>query len=352
VTPAPRILLSAQTLAPGNGGVGAVARMTARALIERYDVQALACQDETGASIGRVRVRGFANRRASFVVANFLARRKATHVVYDHAGTSRAHLTGSLAYRPYAVWLHGWEAWHEPRADYLRALRGARLVLANSAYTVKRAGAALDGVAVHVCELGTPDDAAPSAQRSGGPPTVMLLGRADDLFAKGHDLLIQIWPAVVSAVPEARLLFVGGGSALSRVRSLVSASPARNAIELAGFVADQELESYWTRATVFAMPGFAEGFGLVYAEAMRHSLPVVASTDDGGQHVNVDGVTGFNVPRTDTRRLTDVIVDLLRDRDRAQALGSAAYARWHERYTFSAFSRRLISATTEFLCTS
>ena len=49
------------------------------------------------------------------------------------------------------------------------------------------------------------------------------------------------------------------------------------------------LDAYWQRATVFAMLGFAEGFGLVYAEAMRRGLPVVASMEDAGQEINVDG---------------------------------------------------------------
>lgn len=351
-TPALRILLSTQTLAPGNGGVGAVARMAAMALAPRHHLEAIACQDDAGGSIAGIAVRGFGNRRLAFAAANLRECLRATHVIYDHAGTARAHFDVPLASRPYAVWLHGWEVWHEPRADYLRALRGARLVLANSAYTVARAGSALDGVRVTVCELGTLADEAPGDTPMAGPPTVLLLGRVDDMFAKGHDILIDIWPAVLAAVPDARLVFVGGGPALGRLQTLVAASPARQAIEVAGFVPDEALDVYWRRATVFAMPGFAEGFGLVYAEAMRRAVPVIASTDDGGQDVNVDGVTGFNVVRHDTRRLTGVIVSLLRDRDQARALGAAAQARWCERYRFSSFTSRLMAATSEFLCTS
>jgi phosphatidylinositol alpha-1,6-mannosyltransferase len=348
-TPNARILLSAQTLAPGNGGVGAVARMTVMALAPRFSMEALACQDVMGGSIDGVDVRGFSSRRLAFAAANLRGTRRATHVIYDHAGTARAHVDLPLAGRPYAVWLHGWEVWHEPRADYIRALRGARLVLANSNYTVRRAGAALSGMRVVVCELGTHADSAPPQAPSEGPSTVMLLGRADEMFAKGHDILIDIWPAVVSAVPDARLLLVGGGPALGRLQKLVAASPARGAIEVAGFVPDEALDGYWWRATVLAMPGFAEGFGLVYAEAMRRAVPVIASTDDGGQEVNVDGVTGFNVARRDTHRLTDVVVSLLRDRDHVRALGAAAQTRWRDRYRFSAFTQRLMTATADFL---
>jgi phosphatidylinositol alpha-1,6-mannosyltransferase len=82
---------------------------------------------------------------------------------------------------------------------------------------------------------------------------------------------------------------------------------------------------------------------------MRHGLPLVASTDDGGQEINVDGITGFNVPRSNKKRLTEVLVTLLRDHDYAQALGAAGQARWREQYSFSAFRRRLVTSTNDFL---
>ena len=102
---------------------------------------------------------------------------------------------------------------------------------------------------------------------------------------------------------------------------------------------------------VFAMPGYAEGFGVVYIEAMRRGLPVIASTEDAGKEINADGITGFNVPCKNKRRLTEVIVTLLRDRDLARSLGYAGYLRWKERYTFSAFERRLGDAVKRFLAT-
>lgn len=325
--------------------------MTASVLLRRCRIEALACQDAADHQIETVSVRAFANRRLQFFLANLAASQCATHVVYDFAGTARAHIDLPFRRRPYAVWVHGWEVWHAGSPKYLRAISGARLVLANSDYTVARAnGAFPNGVEVVSCPLGTVQDNPPAKLGpSDGPPTVMLLGRADELFAKGHDILIEIWPDVVSAVPDARLLLVGGGNALDRVRDLAAASPARHSIEIAGFVPDDALDAYWRRAAVFAMLGFAEGFGLVYAEAMRRGLPVVASTEDAGQEINIEGTTGFNVSRNDKKRLTEVLATLMRDRDLARTLGAAGHLRWKEQYTFAAFGRRLTDATHRFL---
>src|SRR5258707_326052 len=115
-----RILLSAQTLAPGNGGICKVARMTASALSGEHQVHALACQDPFDYRIESISVRAFNDRRAQFVVSNVLSAFWATHVVYDFAGTARAHFEVPLIPRPFAVWVHGWEAWPEAPAKYLR----------------------------------------------------------------------------------------------------------------------------------------------------------------------------------------------------------------------------------------
>jgi phosphatidyl-myo-inositol dimannoside synthase len=349
----PRLLLSAQSFISGNGGICAVARMSASALSHRCSIVALACQDAADHRIETIPVRAFADRRLEFLVANLAACQGATHVMYDFAGTARAHIDLPFRRRPYAVWVHGLEVWPEAPPKYLRAISGASLILANSAYTVARADGALpNGAEVVTCPLGTPHSSPPvNIGPSDGPPTVMLLGRADELFAKGHDVLIEVWPDVVSAVPDAHLLLVGGGSALNKVRNLAAASPARGSIEIAGFVPDDALDAYWQRAVVFAMLGFTEGFGLVYIEAMRRGLPVIASMDDAGQEINVDGTTGFNVSCKDKRRLAEILVMLLSDRDFARKLGAAGYARWQTHYTFAAFKQRLTAATDRFLAT-
>jgi phosphatidyl-myo-inositol dimannoside synthase len=325
--------------------------MTGSALARHYQVEALACQDTIDHRVGSIMVRTFSDRRLPFVVANLAAVQRATHVIYDFAGTARAHLNLPLCHRPYAVWMHGLEVWQGTAPKYLRAISSADLIIANSNYTVERANGLLPkGIEIVACQLGTPEDHLPAKiGPSEGPPTVMLLGRADELFAKGHDLLIEVWPDVVSAVPDAKLLLVGGGSALRRVRDLAAASTARSSIEVAGFIPDHAIDAYWQRTVVFAMPGYTEGFGIVYIEAMRRGLPVIASTEDAGQEINADGITGFNVSCKDNKRLAEAIVTLLRDRDLARSFGASGHSRWKDQYTFSAFERRLGGAMKRFL---
>jgi trehalose synthase len=79
---------------------------------------------------------------------------------------------------------------------------------------------------------------------------------------------------------------------------------------------------------VVVQKSLAEGFGLTVAEAMWKSRPVVASAVGGIQDQIVDGESGLLArdPR-DLEEVGRLISSLLRDQERAQAMGEAARER-------------------------
>ena len=337
------LLIAAQFLSEGSGGIAEVARMTTKSLAARFPTRALACQDREDFRFDNVHVRAFGNSRLRFVAEFALASIQATHIVHDFVGTARAQRFSLGRRSRNAVWAHGIEVWGDLRREHAEALRRSDLVLVNSAYTLERAQGALAGARnVRLCHLGTTSDDAPDFAGIGeGPPTVLLLGRIDPRFPKGHDLLVSIWPRVVSAVADARLVFVGGGPALTALRDLVAQSPVAASIDVVGFAPAHRIDAIWRRATVLTMPSVEEGFGLVLIEAMRRGVPVIASRADAGQEINLDGVTGFNIDRARPDQLSDMIVEILRNRSVCARLGAAGGDLWRNEYRFSAFDRRL-----------
>src|SRR5438093_6399330 len=88
-----------------------------------------------------------------------------------------------------------------------------------------------------------------------------------------------------------------------------------------------------SRARVVAQKSLAEGFGLTVAEAMWKERPVVASRVGGIQDQVVQGETGLLIddPR-DLAGFGAAIGELLRDEDRARAMGRAGRRRVQERF--------------------
>ncbi len=80
-------------------------------------------------------------------------------------------------------------------------------------------------------------------------------------------------------------------------------------------------------ATVFACPSIYEPLGIVNLEAMACGTAVVGSRTGGIPEVVADGETGLLVPVGEPEPLADALNVLLRDPDRAEAMGQAGRKR-------------------------
>lgn len=275
-----------------------------------------------------------------------------SHFIYDFLGMARAHCRLPLLRRPFLTWMHGIEVWEGTRPDRIAWARRANTLLANSAYTRDRADRAFGGFAcARVCWLATETDYPPRTPPTFlGPPTVLMIARFDgDGGYKGQRELIACWPKVVASVPDACLVFVGRGPGRPMIEQLANDSPVRPQIEFRGFVPDEEMEPIWAGASLFAMPSRGEGFGLVYIEAMRRGVPLVASVHDAAPEINLEGVTGFNVNLDNPDELPERLIFLLKNPDRAALLGRNGQMRWREHFRYSCFRERFLPFLREFL---
>jgi glycosyltransferase involved in cell wall biosynthesis len=96
-------------------------------------------------------------------------------------------------------------------------------------------------------------------------------------------------------------------------------------VHFAGF--QESVFGFLAALTIYVHPVLMEGFGLAVLEAMAMARPVVASSTGGVPEVVRHGETGLLVPPGDEIALADMVVTLLRDPDRAEAMGQAGHIR-------------------------
>jgi phosphatidylinositol alpha-1,6-mannosyltransferase len=351
-----KLFMGCESLLPGNGGICRVARLTTKVIAEEaakssLSARTLVLNDPVLTTNLGVPFESARGSRARFVYGVTKAAFTQDHFVYDCLGMARAHCRLPLLRRPFLTFICGIEVWKGARPDRIACARRASVLVAISEYT--RARAERDfGCFSHarVCWLGTETDEAPSpAPERNGAPRVLIVARMDNPSYKGHAELIQAWPTVVAAVPDAILTIVGTGDGAAEYKSMSGRLPCADRIEFRGFVPDEEMDDVWSQTTLFAMPSRGEGFGLVYIEAMRHSVPVIASVHDAAPEINVDGYTGYNVNLERREGLAEKIIYLLRNRDHAAELGSNGQRRWHEHFRYSAFRSRFVPILSDFL---
>lgn len=342
----PKVLLAADSLDPGNGGICRVSRLIARVLEQQVvsggiaGARAVLLGDDQPAHFDHLPVHTVRSRRAAYVARVWAGAASHTHVIYDSVSMARAHPNFWPLDRPHLIYLHGLEIWHIARAEHLRAAWRADFLIANTRHTKER-GNRLHGNfdRAEVCWLATEENDPVPRTIPSGPPTVTIIGRGEGY--KGHEPLIDCWPRVVAAVPDARLLVVGKGRAINEFHAIAARSPVASHIEFTGYVPESQMPDVWARTHVFAMPSRGEGFGLVYLEAMAAGLACVGSIRDAASEVIVNGETGMLVDPDNLEAMSRAIVDLLRNPGRARQMGEAGRRRLSSHFSYDRFRDRM-----------
>jgi glycosyltransferase involved in cell wall biosynthesis len=147
---------------------------------------------------------------------------------------------------------------------------------------------------------------------------------------KGHATLIEAWPQVLRAVPDAYLLIVGEGSRREALEAQAREMRVAHRVVFTG--RRDDVPSVTAALDVAVLPSYREAQGLSILEAMALSRPVVASNVGGIPEMIEDGVTGLLVPPHDADALARSISRLLLDHPLADTLARAGHDLVHDRF--------------------
>jgi phosphatidylinositol alpha-1,6-mannosyltransferase len=263
----------------------------------------------------------------------------ATHIGLAPLARCLKNLSGGR----FLMFLHGVEAWGPlPRATRW-GLRGCDLLVANSQFTLDKfyeshpEFAAVPGEVCYLPARLAPADDAPRERTLRVVTVGRLWGRG---MRKGQKQLISLWPRILREFAEAEYWIVGDGEGRAELAELAARHGVADAVKFTGAITDAALSELYRASAVYAMPSWGEGFGLVFADAMAHALPCLASRHDAGREVVADGVTGLHVDPNDTEEIYQALARLLRDADLRQRLGAAGRARVRELFSLVAFDQR------------
>lgn len=147
---------------------------------------------------------------------------------------------------------------------------------------------------------------------------------------KGHPTLIDAWPKVLAAFPDASLLVIGEGSRLEALTAQVRDRGLERSVIFTG--RRDDVPAVTKSLDVAVLPSYREAQGLTILEAMALSRPVVASNVGGIPEMIEDGTTGLLVPPHDSEALADAILRVLGDHPLADTLGRAGHDLVHDRF--------------------
>lgn len=156
------------------------------------------------------------------------------------------------------------------------------------------------------------------------PPLILCVGQL--VPRKGHDILLEALAPLTHLRWQARIV----GHAVDEeyaagLKTQAARLGLRDRVTFAGEVPSNELARHYCEASVFALPTRYEGYGMVFAEALVHGLPIVSCTA-GAVPDTVPSDAGCLVPPDDPQAFSAALETVLTDPATHASMAAAAQA--------------------------
>jgi glycosyltransferase involved in cell wall biosynthesis len=246
------------------------------------------------------------------------------------------------------LFLHGIEAWRTQRWLDQKALKSVSLFLSNSDFTWQRFlqfNPAFTAYPQQTIHLGIGQSLIDETPVCADFPAALMISRLErNEDYKGHREMIRAWPAVLQRLPEAELWIVGAGNLTTELEILARECGVAERVKLFGWVSEERKQELLGRCRCLALPSRAEGFGLVYLEAMRVGRPCLVSTFDAGREVVNPPEAGLAVDTTNQLELIEALCKLLTPGAQWDDWSANARRRYDRLFTAAQFQARLAAA--------
>jgi len=168
--------------------------------------------------------------------------------------------------------------------------------------------------------------------------SILFVGRAS--FEKG---ILYLLEAVALLKIPFKLYLVTGGPGIGEVHEKIKALGLEDKVEVPGIQSYEKTRDYYAMADVVVVPSvWIESFCLVGIEAMANAKPVVAFRTGGIPDWLAHGKTGYLAECRNVKDLARQITKVLKDKDKARAMGLAGYERVQKKYTMDVYLPRLL----------
>lgn len=104
----------------------------------------------------------------------------------------------------------------------------------------------------------------------------------------------------------------------------------------------RELYKYYSQGSVFVLNSIQDGFGMVMLQAMACGLPVICTTNTGGDDLIENGKEGFVIPIRDIDTLKEILLFLYKTPKQCNEMGQYAKRKVQRSYTWDDYGEKMI----------
>ncbi len=165
----------------------------------------------------------------------------------------------------------------------------------------------------------------------------VLIGKIARLsIIKGHIYLLKAFDRVSKEVPNAKLLFIGSGENKEQLQQIINEKKLNDKIIFTGLIPPDEIPSIISILDIVVHTALLEGLPRVFTQSMLMGKPVISFNLDGAHEVIKDGKNGYLIEPLNINMLSDRIIDLASNINKAREFGNYAKNNIKDDFTIEA----------------
>jgi len=178
---------------------------------------------------------------------------------------------------------------------------------------------------------------------------------------KGVHYLLQAFSEL--NLPNSELMLIGsmndemkpffkkyqGGYQIRNKYESTKLGKGKSNIKYIGHAPQRELYKYYSQGSVFAIMSIEEGLAMVQPQAMACGLPVICTTNTGGENIVRDGKDGFVIPIRDVEKLKEKLVYLYENPEICWKMGESAKQRVSRGFSWDDYGDKIIKLYADIL---
>jgi len=155
---------------------------------------------------------------------------------------------------------------------------------------------------------------------------------------KGGPILIEVFKKIRTKYPDATLTIVGCKPAIVSLPGC----------KIVGKIPVEDVPKYYNNASVFCLPTLREPFGIVFIEAMKYRLPIVANNIGSLPDIVKNDYNGYLI-NNNIKGYTDVICTLFEDPQKCKQMGENGYKLTEERFSWQIVGKKFRTSIEPYI---
>jgi glycosyltransferase involved in cell wall biosynthesis len=157
---------------------------------------------------------------------------------------------------------------------------------------------------------------------------------------KRMDILINSIPGVLKSIPELKVVLVGDGDDLPRLKEIARRNKTERAIRFTDFVSAEKKADLLTSSWVAVNTSPKEGWGLTSIEAQISGTPSIVPDSPGLRETVKDGLSGYIYPFGDIKTLSEILIKILCDKKLVMNMGKNA-RKWAANFSWDESAKKM-----------